>query len=67
MQIVVLFQVVGMLLRARKHNLVAFEGEMLYQRQDDEKEITLLKPLEQVKELYSKSDDPAKCLMSNVL
>lgn len=37
-------KVVGLLLRARKHGLVEFEGEMLFQRRDDKKIITLLPP-----------------------
>jgi hypothetical protein len=36
-------KLVGMLLRARKQGLVAFEGEMLFQRRDDHVIITLLK------------------------
>lgn len=35
-------KVVGMLLRARKQNLVHFEGEMLFQRRADDVIITLL-------------------------
>ena len=35
-------KVVGMLLRARKQNLVHFDGEMLFQRRDDDVIITLL-------------------------
>ncbi|KAK6024699.1 hypothetical protein OSTOST_09488 [Ostertagia ostertagi] len=35
-------KVVGMLLRARKHHMVDFEGEMLFQRRDDAVVITLL-------------------------
>ncbi len=35
-------KVVGMLLCARKHGMVAFEGEMLYQRRDECAVITLL-------------------------
>ncbi|NXP04733.1 ABRA protein, partial [Thinocorus orbignyianus] len=35
-------KVVGILLRARKHGLVQFEGEMLWQGQDDDVVITLL-------------------------
>lgn len=35
-------KVVGILLRARKHGLVRFEGEMLWQGQDDDVVITLL-------------------------
>ncbi|KAK3591635.1 hypothetical protein CHS0354_013818 [Potamilus streckersoni] len=37
--------VVGLLIRARKHNLVNFEGEMLYQGRDDDIVITLFKAL----------------------
>lgn len=36
-------KVVGLLIRARKHGLVAFEGEMLYQKRDDKVVITLLR------------------------
>ncbi|EDO27705.1 predicted protein, partial [Nematostella vectensis] len=36
-------KLVGMLMRARKQGLVEFEGEMLWQRRDDHKIITLLK------------------------
>ncbi|CAD5112729.1 DgyrCDS1946 [Dimorphilus gyrociliatus] len=35
-------KVVGLLLRARKQGLVRFEGEMLFQRRDDSKEIKLV-------------------------
>ncbi|GIX75820.1 actin-binding Rho-activating protein [Caerostris extrusa] len=41
-------KVVGILLRARKHGLLYFEGEMLYQRRDDNVIITLLKPIEEI-------------------
>jgi len=41
-------KLVGMLLRARKQNLVHFEGEMLFQRRDDDVIITLLHMPEQV-------------------
>ena len=41
-------KVVGMLLRARKQNLVHFEGEMLFQRRDDGVIITLLHVPEEV-------------------
>ncbi|KXJ28275.1 Actin-binding Rho-activating protein [Exaiptasia diaphana] len=36
-------KLVGMLMRARKQDLVQFEGEMLWQRRDDDKIITLLR------------------------
>lgn len=51
-----------MLLRARKHKLVLFKGEMLYQRRDDDVPILLLKPLKEIRQMYAESDDPAKCL-----
>jgi len=35
-------KLVGVLLRARKHGLVHFEGETLFQGQDDKKTVTLL-------------------------
>lgn len=40
-----------MLLRARKHKMVDFEGEMLFQRRDEEKTITLLLTREQIKNM----------------
>ena len=43
-------QVVGMLLRARKHGMVDFEGEMLYQRRDEATVITLLISHEQIQQ-----------------
>jgi hypothetical protein len=51
-----------MLIRARKHKLVEFEGEMLYQRRDERKPIVLLKPLDDIQAMYSESDDPGVCL-----
>uniref|UniRef100_A0A914DE91 Costars domain-containing protein n=1 Tax=Acrobeloides nanus TaxID=290746 RepID=A0A914DE91_9BILA len=41
-------KVVGILLRARKHHMVDFDGEMLYQRRDEEKIITLQITHEQI-------------------
>uniref|UniRef100_A0A915E460 Costars domain-containing protein n=1 Tax=Ditylenchus dipsaci TaxID=166011 RepID=A0A915E460_9BILA len=35
-------KLVGILLRARKHNMLHFEGEMLFQRRDEQKVIHLL-------------------------
>jgi len=57
-------KVVGMLLRARKHGILTFEGEMLYQRQDEKVPITLIKSLDDVREAYAQSLDPAHCLKS---
>ncbi|KAL3111624.1 hypothetical protein niasHT_016094 [Heterodera trifolii] len=46
-------KVVGMLLRARKHGMVDFEGEMLFQRRDEAKLITLLISHEQIQQALS--------------
>jgi len=48
-------KVVGLLIRARKHGLVAFEGEMLYQGRDDNTVITLIRePLDKDSEEFAK-------------
>ena len=44
-------KLVGILLRARKYGLVDFEGECLFQRQDDDVIITLLYPSSKVKKM----------------
>jgi len=56
------FQLVGMLLRARKYGLVEFEGEMLYQKQDDNKNVRLLKTSDEIREIIKYSGDPANCI-----
>jgi len=43
-------KLVGLLMRARKHGLLYFEGEMLFQRRDDDKPVVLLKPIQQIRE-----------------
>ena len=60
-------KVVGVLLRARKYGFVKFEGETLFQRQDDNVVITLLIPAAKVKEIAREArSDPdfqwGKCL-----
>ncbi|XP_037725401.1 translation initiation factor IF-2 isoform X2 [Drosophila subpulchrella] len=51
-------KVVGILLRARKHKLVDFEGEMLYQRRDDNVPVFLLKPIKEIRsEMDAKIED----------
>jgi len=55
-------KLVGMLLRARKYGLVAFDGEMLYQRQDDHKIVTLMRPVDDIRLAMVSSGDPAHCL-----
>ncbi|XP_042230212.1 actin-binding Rho-activating protein-like [Homarus americanus] len=42
-------KVVGTLLRARKHRFVQFEGEMLYQRRDDDKVIELARSINTIR------------------
>lgn len=42
---------VGICLRARKHKLIEFEGEMLFQRRDDDVPIFLLKPIKEIRQL----------------
>lgn len=49
---------VGILLRARKHKLLDFEGEMLYQRRDDDVPIFLLRPIVEIRrELNAKVEE----------
>ncbi len=55
-------QVVGMLIRARKYGIVDFEGEMLYQRQDDHKIVTLLYPLDEIRRRLKTTGDPKDCI-----
>lgn len=47
-------KLVGMLMRARKQNLLSFTGEMLYQRRDDDVVITLLRVPECLQEFFQK-------------
>lgn len=51
-----------MLIRARKYGLVQFEGEMLYQGQDNNKIITLLKTMEEIRQIVRFSGDPVHCI-----
>jgi len=56
---------VGMLLRARKYGLVEFEGECLFQRQDDDVIITLMYPASKVKKMLDDHGDTftwGKCM-----
>ncbi|CAJ0599444.1 unnamed protein product [Cylicocyclus nassatus] len=54
--------VVGILIRARKYGLVHFEGEMLYQRQDDDKKITMLMAIADIRERLQPTGDPKNCI-----
>ncbi|CAJ0942631.1 unnamed protein product, partial [Mesorhabditis belari] len=55
-------KLVGMLLRARKYGLVTFDGEMLYQGQDDSKLIVMMMPIEEIRERLKPSGDPKNCI-----
>lgn len=46
-------KLVGLLLRARKHKFVDFEGEMLFQRRDDDVSIFMLKPIDEIKAILN--------------
>ncbi len=56
-------QLVGMLLRARKYGLVDFDGEMLYQGQDDDAIVRLLKPIDEIRKCVRPSGDPVNCMI----
>ncbi|KHJ85477.1 hypothetical protein OESDEN_14148 [Oesophagostomum dentatum] len=56
-------KLVGMLIRARKYGLLDFEGEMLYQRQDDEKLITMNMSLAEIRQRMRPSGDPKDCVV----
>lgn len=46
-------KVVGILLRARKHKLVEFEGEVLFQHRDEDVPIFLLKPIKEIRQILT--------------
>ncbi|XP_022199733.2 actin-binding Rho-activating protein [Nilaparvata lugens] len=52
-------KVVGLLLAAKKRGLVYFEGEMLFQRRDDNVLIALIKPIEEIRRILKESISPA--------
>lgn len=45
-------KLVGSLLRARKKGLIDFEGEILYQRRDDDVPVILVKSMEEVNRVF---------------
>ncbi|KFD55038.1 hypothetical protein M513_03956 [Trichuris suis] len=47
---------------ARRHKIVEFAGEMLYQRQDENVIIKMLLPIDKIRLMYTQSNDPALCL-----
>lgn len=59
-------KLVGLLLRARKHKLVDFEGEMLFQRRDDDVPIFMVKTTDQIKALLNENiEEVQQCVSSN--
>jgi hypothetical protein len=59
-------KVVGLLLRARKHELLTFEGECLFQKFHDDVPIFLLRPYKQIKEIMTaKQNDIRRSLSPN--
>lgn len=46
-------KLVGLLLRARKHKFVEFEGEILFQRRDDDVPIFMCKTLDEIKKILN--------------
>lgn len=59
-------KVAGLLLRARKHELLTFEGEMLFQKFHDNVPIFLLRPYKQIKEIMTaKQNDIRRSLSPN--
>ncbi|XP_050302677.1 actin-binding Rho-activating protein-like [Anthonomus grandis grandis] len=52
-------KVVGMLIRARKHKLVDFEGECLFQRRDDHVPIILLKSYKDIERILMEKIEQA--------
>lgn len=46
----------GLLLRARKHKLVDFEGEILFQRRDDGVPIMMLMPMKEIRETMKEKE-----------
>ena len=48
-------KVVGILLRAKKYGLVYFEPEILFQGQDEETPVFLLKPMKEIYRVYNEN------------
>ncbi|KAF4528308.1 hypothetical protein B566_EDAN014984 [Ephemera danica] len=49
-------KVVGILLRARKHEFVQFEGEVLFQRRDDDVPILLVKKIQEIRLIFQSGE-----------
>ncbi|KAK2720106.1 hypothetical protein QYM36_004117, partial [Artemia franciscana] len=53
-------KLVGLLLRARKHHLLMFEGETLFQRRDDDVPVVLQISLDEIKRIFKRDDQDDK-------
>lgn len=59
-------KVLGLLLRARKHELLTFEGECLFQKFHDHVSIFLLRPITKIREIMKeKQNDIRRSLSPN--
>lgn len=57
---------VGLLLRARKHKLVDFEGEILFQRRDDDVPIMMVKTMKEIRDyLKEKEQEVTRSISPN--
>ena len=50
-------KVVGLLIRARKKDLLSFDGEMLYQGKDDDEWIQLTRSINSIREYFGRDGD----------
>jgi len=57
-------KVVGLLLRARKYQLLTFEGEVLFQKYHDHVPVYLLRPIEEIKEIMSSKQNEIRRSLS---
>lgn len=56
----------GLLLRARKHKLLDFEGEILFQRRDDDVPIMMLKTMKEIRDyLKEKEQEVSRSVSPN--
>ncbi|KAG4077615.1 hypothetical protein HA402_008875, partial [Bradysia odoriphaga] len=53
-------KLVGLLLRARKHKLLDFEGEVLFQRRDDDVPVCMCKPIKEIKAILDGKVDEVR-------
>lgn len=57
-------KVLGLLLRARKHELLTFEGEVLFQKFHDHVHIYLLRPFKEIKSIMSAKQEEIRRSLS---